>query len=170
MPAQAISYPRWFYWLVLVGLVIGVLQGLSNMKPRALRNLLEPYREVADNFGQYQRGWGMFGGTNTNTSTARVLFYSKGRLVDSWQVVYLRPGYKRVIWNEIAQDLQFDDNNDRNHSYLRQFLLVTCREWQEKNPEIDEARMEQQIIGLYNFDGYRLRDPETNIVSVVKCD
>lgn len=170
-PTPVIEFPRWFVVLVVIGLLIAFFQGISNFKAAALRRLLKPVYGVATDLGISQKGWGMFAGTNTNTSTVRVDFYADGRLVTSTQYLSLRPGYKRTPWSEVLQDMQFNDNNDVEGRYRKDFLYAVCQEKRKRyNSLIDEARFEQTIIPIYSVKGEPLSSPQNNTQEVVRCE
>jgi hypothetical protein len=91
-----------------------------------LRQSTRPMQNFIDDIGLYGRGWGMFAGTNTNTSTVTLVLHYRDGSSERVPYLTLHPGYKRTAWSEVMQDLQFDDNNDRQGVYKQGFLTYTC--------------------------------------------
>ncbi|HSI20466.1 MAG TPA: hypothetical protein VLA04_02000 [Verrucomicrobiae bacterium] len=160
MKLSSLSLPSWTppRWLrndqpLVRGIVtLGTLffisvQALGNMPYSSLRSTFQPVRRVFDTLGLYQRGWGMFAATNTNTSVTRIeLLYSNGDIKRE-QLLYLMPGYRMTAWNEVQQDLQFDDNNDRKGKYLTGFLEYSCKQYDTNrgNPLVSIAFQQQTL-------------------------
>jgi len=92
----------------------------------ALRQATLPIQDEVDNIGLYGRSWGMFAGTNTNTSTVTLSMTYEDGSHQTYNYIPLRPGYARTAWSEVMQDIQFDDNNDGAGLYKAGFLRYTC--------------------------------------------
>jgi len=139
---QTWSMPNWLQSdhpgfraiIALVSVVFVIIQVFGNLPDSALRQSMQPARNAFDELGLYERGWGMFAATNTSTTVVRnELTYADGS-VQEIQYVQLAPGYALSVWNEVMQDLQFDDNNDVQGRYLAGFLRYTCNKY-NRNPE-----------------------------------
>ncbi len=133
--------------VTLLSVLFVFVQVFGNLPSSEIRNQLRFGRQVADTLGLYERGWGMFAGTNTNTSTTRTeMVYADGT-VTHVQYIFLKPGLILSPWNEVMQDLQFDDNNDTKGEYLSGFLRYTCNEYntQPTNPLKSVAFQQQRI-------------------------
>jgi hypothetical protein len=152
-PPPQLNFPPWLKsshpglraFVAVFSVVFVAVQFFSNLPDSALRQKTLPLRHAFDTVGLYHRGWGMFAATNTNTSVVRTeLLYADGTL-QHIQYIHLRPGFKLSVWNEVMQDMQFDDNNDRAGMYLSGFLRYTCTQYdkQANNPLVSVSFQQQ---------------------------
>jgi hypothetical protein len=132
-------------FVALIGVIFIIIQGFGNMPASAIRQSLQPARNALDELGLYERGWGMFAATNTSTSVVRGEFVFADGTTKYIQYVSLTPGFALSAWNEVMQDLQFDDNNDVQGRYLTGFLRYSCQEYDTdpKNPLLSVAFQQQ---------------------------
>jgi|GEM_PF-3389575 len=110
--------------LSILYLAFEALQSFPYSSP--LRHSTLAVQNEIDNIGLYGRTWAMFAATNTNTSTVTLLMTYADGTQQSYQYLYLRPGYLPTVWNEVMQDIQYDDNNDTQGLYKAGFLRYTC--------------------------------------------
>jgi hypothetical protein len=106
-------------------------QFFGNLPRSAITDQLKPFRRAADSLGLYQRGWGMFAATNSYTTVSRTLLtYANGE-----NIVVREVGFKATLrpsaWNEVQQDLIFEDNGDKERRILAGYLRYTCQEFDE---------------------------------------
>jgi hypothetical protein len=153
----AVEFPPWLKsnhpglraFVALFTIIFVIIQAFGNLPNSALRMSLQPARNTFDELGLYERGWGMFAATNTSTSVVRSeLTFADGSQKEI-QYVALAPGYGLSVWNEVMQDLQFDDNNDKLGRYLSGFLDYTCKQYNTNvdNPLITVA-FQQQVTRI----------------------
>jgi len=143
------DHPAFRSFVALFSVLYVVVQVFGNLPNSALRSVMVPALNVATQLGLYERGWGMFAGHNTQTSTARVeLTYADGS-VDHVQYIFLKPGFGLSVWNEVMQDLQFDDNNDKEGRYLAGFLRLGCKEFDTKSGNsLQTVAFQQQFVKI----------------------
>lgn len=142
------THPGLRAFVALFTIAFTIIQVFGNLPASALRQSFQPIRVALDTVGLYERGWGMFAATNTSTSVVRTqLTYADGT-IKNIQYVFLEPGYALSVWNEVMQDLQFDDNNDVQGKYMSGFLRLTCQENDKPGNPLITVAFQQQVTHI----------------------
>ena len=142
------SHPAFRAIVALLTTLFIAIQFFGNMPTSALRQTTMHWRVFFDNLGLYQKGWGMFAASNSHTSTARIeMRYTNGE-VDHIQYIHFASGFAITPWNEVMQDLQYDDNNDVEGRYLTGFLNYSCKQYDLPNNHLQSISFQQQFVSF----------------------
>jgi hypothetical protein len=155
-PTFSVDFPVWLRsdhagfrtFVALICTLYFIVQVFGNLPDSHLKRSMKPSRKVIEELGLYERGWGMFAASNTATSVARTeVIYADGT-IQYHQYIHYKAGYAISPWNEVIQDLMYDDNGDKEAKYLRGFLRYICDHSDLPGNDVRSVSFQTQVIQI----------------------